>query len=77
MGRRKFVDRDGNGWEVRPVTKAEWEFLPEPENSELPRTVAAPSHERDPFELSKEELQALLDSAPPPRTRSKPSPFLE
>ena len=77
MGYRKFVDRDGNGWEVRPVTKAEWEFSPTPENSERPRTVSAPSHERDPFELSKEELQALLDSASPPRTRSKPSPFLD
>lgn len=77
MGHRTFVDRNGNGWQIRPVTKAKWEFLPEPHNSERPRTVSAPSHERDPFELSKEELQALLDSAPPPSTRSKPSPFLD
>ncbi len=37
--------------------------------------VAAPSYEPDPFELSIEELQRLLDSAPPPRSRSKLSPF--
>ena len=75
MGYRKFVDRAGHAWEVRVRSQREWEFEPASHSPERPRTVAAPSYEADPFELSIEELQRLLDSAPPLRSRSKPSPF--
>jgi hypothetical protein len=37
--------------------------------------VAAPGYERDPFELSVEELQRLLDGAPRPGSGPRKSPF--
>jgi hypothetical protein len=77
MSFRKFVDRDNREWEVRPVARDEWTFEPTSSNPERPRTARAPGYERDPFELSKEELQQLFDSAPPPRERKKSSPFLD
>ncbi len=77
MGHRRFVDREGRTWEVRASSRSEWEFEPLGDKPELPRIVKAPGYERDPFELSIEELQRLLDSTPPPRRRSKPSPFLD
>jgi hypothetical protein len=43
-----------------------------------PRRIAEPpGYERDPFELSIEELQHLLDCARQPRSRPRRSPFLE
>lgn len=64
-------------WEVRVRGRSEWDFEPVEGNPGPARTAAAPSHERDPFELSVEELRRLLDSAPPPRQRPRASPFLE
>ncbi|HWP38752.1 MAG TPA: hypothetical protein VNL18_14495 [Gemmatimonadales bacterium] len=75
MGYRRFVDRQGRSWEVRALSRSEWEFLPAGDNPESPRTCAAPRYESDPFELSVEELERLFDEARPPRARSKPSPF--
>jgi hypothetical protein len=75
VGFRRFTDREGRVWEVRPRSRSEWEFDPVPGNPERARSVRAPGYEKDPFELSIEELQRLLDSAGPPPERRKPSPF--
>jgi len=75
MGYRRFVDRNGRSWEVRDRSQAEWDFEPVGGNRGPARTAPAPGYERDPYELSIEELQRLLDAAPPPGSRAKPSPF--
>jgi hypothetical protein len=75
VGYRTFIDRDGRAWEVRPQSKSEWEFQPTGDNAGPARTGAAPGYEADPFEMSTEELQRLLDAARPPRARPKASPF--
>lgn len=77
MGDRRFVDRAGLRWEVRVRGKSEWLFEPVEDNPGPARTATAPGYERDPFEMSVEELQTLLDSAPPPRPRTSKSPFLD
>lgn len=77
MAYRKFTDRDGNAWEVRDVSRNEWDFEPVGGNREPRRTVPAPGYEKDAFELSVEELQRLFDSGRPTRSRDKPSPFLD
>lgn len=75
MAHRKFTDRSGRQWEVRPRSRAEWDLEPVGDNPERGRSVASPGYEKDPFELSQEELQRLLDGSAPPPTRGKPSPF--
>lgn len=76
MGFRTFTDRQGRKWEVRDRTKSEWELLPMGSNTERQRTVRAPGYEKDPFELSEEELQRLLDEPDAGgRTRPSKSPF--
>lgn len=75
MGFRRFTDRQGRTWEVRPRSKAEWEFEPIGGGAGETLVADAPTYESDPFELSTEELQRVLDRARPARTRSKPSPF--
>jgi len=75
MGHRRFTDRDGRQWEVRPRTKAEWELEPIGDNPERGRTVASPGYEKDPYELSQEELQRLFDQSRAPAQRSVKSPF--
>ena len=77
MGDRRFADRDGRRWQVRVRGKSEWMFEPVEDNPGPARTATPPGYERDPFEMSVEELQALLDSAPPPRPRTSKSPFLD
>ncbi len=78
MAWRRFADRDGARWEVRVISRAEWLFDPVEGNAGPARPVGAPGYERDPFELSVEELQRLLDQAPAPRPRPpKKSPFLD
>lgn len=64
MGYRRFVDRAGRVWEVKDRSRSEWIFEPAAGNPEPSRTVQAPSYEADPFELSNEELQRLLDRSP-------------
>lgn len=75
MAHRKFVDRDGQGWEVRLRTRSEWELSPVGDNPLPSRDVASPGYEKDPYELSQGELQALLDGAKPASTRQVKSPF--
>lgn len=77
MGDRHFVDRDKRRWEIRVRGRREWLFEPLDDNPGPTRSAAAPSHETDPFEMSVEELQALLDAAPKPKPRPESSPFLD
>ena len=77
MGDRRFVDRDGHRWDVRVRGRSEWLFEPVEGNPGPARSAQPPGYERDPFEMSIEELQRLLDSAPPPRPRTNKSPFLD
>lgn len=75
MGFRRLTDRDKLGWEIRPVGRGEWEFSPVGENTGRPRTVQSPGYEKDPYELSQEELQKLLDSAVAAPVRKTNNPF--
>lgn len=75
MGFRRFTDRDGRQWEVRPRTRDEWDLDPVGDNPERRRTTKAPGYEQDPYELSQEELQRLLDGSDPGPARQVKSPF--
>ncbi len=75
MAHRNFKDRDGRLWRIIDRSSSEWEFRPEPGNPEPPRRVRPPGYEKDPFELSAEEVQRLLDSSAAPRGPRKESPF--
>jgi hypothetical protein len=75
MGFRSFTDRNGRAWEVRTRSSREWEFAPGRGNPHPSVFVPAPGYEKDPFELSVEELQRLLDSGPPLAKRERKSPF--
>lgn len=79
MGYRRFTDREGVTWEVRDRSTSEWELQPVSDESLGAVRVAAPGYERDPFEVSIEELQQLLDTVRPSgRTpRHRKSPFGE
>jgi hypothetical protein len=77
MGYRKFVDRDGNEWEIRDLSRATWEFVPIAGNREPTHNFPAPTYESDPFELSLEELQKLLDGVATARSRPKKPPFMD
>jgi len=61
MGFRTFVDRDGHKWEIRPASRDRWDLTPADDNPLPPRTVPPPGYETDPYELSKEELDRLLE----------------
>lgn len=74
---RRFRDSVGHDWEVRPHTRGEWEFSPVGDNPGAARVGPAPSHERDPYELSVEELGRLLAGASVPARRARPSPFAD
>lgn len=75
MGFRKFVDRDKQQWEIRDVARSRWEFAPAGDNRLAARTVEPPGYEQDPYELSQEELQALLDAAAAQTKRAIKNPF--
>lgn len=77
MGYRRFTDRDGNEWDVKDYSSCEWHLLPVAGNPKPQVTVRAPGYENDPFELSNEEVQRLLDSAGPARTTPRKNPFLD
>jgi len=77
MANRVFSDSAGNRWEIRPRSRSEWEFEPIGGNPGPARLVAPPGYESDPYELSVEELQHLLDSAAPRRPPKMKSPFLD
>jgi hypothetical protein len=76
MARRTFADRSGQRWEVIPG-RSEWEFSPVEGNPGPGRVAAAPGYETDPYELSVEELQRLLDAAAPRKPSTRRSPFLD
>jgi hypothetical protein len=79
MGYRRFDDRDGNVWEVRDRSDSYWDLEPIRGNRGKPVSVPAPGYQSDPFELSVEELQRLLDDAGGGQSRRQPrkSPFLD
>jgi len=77
MADRRFTARDGLRWDVVVRSRREWMLEPVPDNPGPARTVEPPGYEADPFELSVEELQALLDRAAPPRQTARKSPFLD
>lgn len=77
MADRRFTDRGGRRWEIRVRGRGEWTFEPVEDNPGPARAAMPPGYESDPFELSVEEIQALLDAAPAPRQRPKSSPFLD
>ncbi len=75
MAHRAFTDRDGRNWEVRVRSTSEWEFSPMRDNPRPAVSVRPPGYEKDPYELSVEELQQLLDSVPAASRRERKSPF--
>ena len=77
MGDRRFQDREGRRWGIRVRGKREWILEPVEDNPGPARSVTPPGYEADPFEMSVEELQRLLDAAPVPKARPRSSPFLE
>ena len=77
MANRVFADRAGNRWEIRTRSRSEWEFEPVDGNPGPPRLVAPPGYESDPYEMSTEELQRLLDAASARRPPKTKSPFLD
>ena len=77
MANRLFTDAAGNRWEVRARGRSEWEFEPVEGNPGPARLGAPASYEADPYELSVEELQRLLEAAAPRRPPKTKSPFLD
>jgi hypothetical protein len=75
MAHRKFRDREGRWWEVRLRSRSEWDLEPAGDNPARARSVASPGYEKDPWELSEEELQRLLDGSREPTARPRKSPF--
>ena len=76
MAHRKFQDRQGRGWRIRPESRRRWWFEPLRGNDEMKRAAQPPGYADDPFELSEKELQRLLDGALPSRgTAGKPPLF--
>jgi hypothetical protein len=76
MGYRRFVDREGHAWEVRDESRSSWRLTPVGGNPHTPRTVSPPGYENDPFEMSDQEIQRLLDRNPSQARRTqRPSPF--
>lgn len=74
---RKFVDRNGKPWDVeREHGRRQLVFRPIEGSSADERNSPAPGHTDDPFELSDEELQRLLDRSRPRYHKPKgPPPF--
>ena len=77
MGYRRFTDRDGMAWEIRDVSRSEWEFVPASAADGRSVRVRPPGYESDPFELSTEECQRLLDSEQGGSRSDRKSPFLD
>jgi hypothetical protein len=77
MANRTFSDRSGNRWEIRTRSRSEWEFEPIEGNPGPARLATPPGYESDPYELSVEELQTILDAAAPRRPPKTKSPFLD
>ncbi len=61
MGYRRLIDRDGEAWDVKDQSDSVWRFEPAGGNTAAPVDGRAPGYQKDPFELSQEELQRMLD----------------
>lgn len=85
MGYRRFTDRDGESWDIRDHSDSEWRFEPVGGNPAEPVDVRAPGYQKDPFELSQEELLRMLEEGQRGRgiqgtnwrRPKKKSPFLD
>ena len=85
MGYRRITDRDGESWDIKDHSDSEWRFEPVGGNPADPVDVQAPGYQKDPFELSQEELQRMLDGGQRKggtpgllwQRPKKKSPFLE
>jgi len=75
MGFRRFEDSEGRSWEIRVRGRSEWHFEPLHGNPLARRTVGAPTYEEDPFELTDQELQQLLNAGRQGTMRTPRSPF--
>lgn len=76
MGFRRFTDRDGVIWEIRDRLASEWEFTPV-DGSGASLRVRPPRADQDPFDLSNEALQQLLDAERPGGGHPRKSPFTD
>lgn len=65
MSHRRFSDRSGHRWEIRVRGRDDWEFRPVHGNPASLHHGESPTYQADPFELSEEELQAVLADATP------------
>ncbi len=63
MSFRNFSDRSGARWQVKPRSKGEWNMEPLPGNPAARRIASPPLYATDPFELSEQELQRILEDA--------------
>lgn len=77
MGYRRFTDREGEVWEVRDASSSEWELVPVSGSGRRALRIRVPAYEADPFELSAEELQRLVDAAGGGGGPRRKSPFLD
>lgn len=77
MAHRTFSDHKGDRWEVVPASRSQWTFEPIEGNPGPARVATPPGYETDPYEMSVEELQRLLDAATPRRPGKGKSPFLD
>lgn len=81
MGYRRLIDRDGEAWDVKDISDSVWRFEPVGGNPADPIESQAPGYQKDPFEVSQEELQRLLDEGQRQsgtlRRSKKKSPFLD
>jgi hypothetical protein len=75
MGFRRFTDKHGQQWEIRPRTRSDWDLDPVGDNPGPRRSVRAPGYAPDPFELSQEELDRLLAASQQSAPRSVKNPF--
>jgi len=84
MGYRRLIDRDGEAWDVKDENDSVWRFEPVGGNPGAAVDAQAPGYQKDPFELSQEELQRMLDGGqrrnPGDKAWERPkkkSPFLD
>ncbi len=81
MGYRRLIDRDGEAWDVKDMSDSVWRFEPVGGSPADPVDSRAPGYQKDPFELSQDELQRLLDEGQrqsgTSRRSKKKSPFLD
>lgn len=75
MSYRRFSDQSGERWEIRERGGGDWEFRPIHGNPAAVHHGTAPHWQTDPYELSDQELQAVLADAKPVGGRASPGSF--